>query len=212
MPSLSQKIDQLIDKYSLLKHPFYMKWSEGSLPKNALKGYAKEYFHMVKAVPDIVESILSFQDLKFREEIDSLRKDEIKHIDLWLQFTKAFGYNDVEIKQYTPFERTEEVVKSLSNMITDFDNGAVLMYALEKEIPAVSRSKLDGLKKYYPEVDQHAQEYFEVHVESDLEHAEVWKNIIDTIPEDQHEDYLQLAENALKIHSQILDVCLEQFC
>ena len=51
MSDLIQKIDMLIEERSLLKHPFYQAWSEGKLTQDALAGYSKEYFQLVKAVP-----------------------------------------------------------------------------------------------------------------------------------------------------------------
>lgn len=50
MSVLIKRLDQEIEKRSLLKHPFYQMWSEGKLSMESLQGYAKEYFHLVKAV------------------------------------------------------------------------------------------------------------------------------------------------------------------
>ncbi len=58
--SLAKKIDQLIEQKSLLKHPFYQMWSEGKLSKQMLAGYSKEYFQIVKAVPEFVATISQY--------------------------------------------------------------------------------------------------------------------------------------------------------
>ena len=58
MNSLILKIDQIIEERSLLGHPFYQTWSEGKLTRDALAGYAKEYFQLVKAVPKFMDSII----------------------------------------------------------------------------------------------------------------------------------------------------------
>ena len=50
------RIDAEIEKRSLLKHPFYRKWSEGKLTKGNLAGYSMEYFQLVKAVPTLVSN------------------------------------------------------------------------------------------------------------------------------------------------------------
>ena len=39
------------------------------------------------------------------------------------------------------------------------------------KIPAVSESKIDGLKKHYGFTDPESYRYFEVHIEADREHA-----------------------------------------
>ena len=49
--NLIQKIDQIIEERSLLKHPFYEMWSDGKLTQDSLAGYSKEYFQLVQVVP-----------------------------------------------------------------------------------------------------------------------------------------------------------------
>ena len=49
--------------------------------------------------------------------------------------------------------------------------GLAALYAYESQIPAVSESKIDGLKKHYGFNDPKAYEYFSVHVEADREHS-----------------------------------------
>ena len=52
---LVERIDEEIEKQSLLKHPFYQMWSEGKLSKEDLAGYAREYFQLVRTVPSLVD-------------------------------------------------------------------------------------------------------------------------------------------------------------
>jgi len=35
------RLDRMIDERHLLKHPFYTKWAEGTLPLEALQEYAR---------------------------------------------------------------------------------------------------------------------------------------------------------------------------
>jgi pyrroloquinoline-quinone synthase len=56
---LLQRIDLEIERHSLLKHKFYRLWSEGRLNVDQLKGYAMEYFQLVKAVPLLVRNVIS---------------------------------------------------------------------------------------------------------------------------------------------------------
>jgi pyrroloquinoline-quinone synthase len=81
MKSLVEKIDKLIEDKSLLKHPFYVQWSEGKLKLESLMGYSKEYYHLVKSVPSFVDSIIKNSPSNVRSEIVDLRNDEIEHID-----------------------------------------------------------------------------------------------------------------------------------
>ena len=45
--NIVQKIDEMIEERSLLKHPFYEMWSDGKLKLESLAGYSKEYFQLV---------------------------------------------------------------------------------------------------------------------------------------------------------------------
>ena len=56
--NITQKIDEMIEERSLLKHPFYQAWSDGKLTKESLAGYSKEYFQLVKAVPSFMAPII----------------------------------------------------------------------------------------------------------------------------------------------------------
>ena len=47
--SLIQRIDEIIEARSLLKHPFYQMWSDGKLTQESLAGYSKEYFQLAKS-------------------------------------------------------------------------------------------------------------------------------------------------------------------
>ena len=58
MSDLIQKIDRIIEERSLLKHPFYQTWSDGKLTREALVGYSKEYYQLVKAVPIFMTQLM----------------------------------------------------------------------------------------------------------------------------------------------------------
>ena len=55
--SLKQKIDSIIDARHLLKHPFYVAWTEGRLSKEQLRHYAEQYFHNVLAEPTYLSAV-----------------------------------------------------------------------------------------------------------------------------------------------------------
>ena len=48
----SKKLGAKLDKYHLLKHPFYqIYWNEGKLTREIIKDYAEQYYQHVKAFP-----------------------------------------------------------------------------------------------------------------------------------------------------------------
>ena len=56
--SISERIDGLLEQHSLLKHPFYQAWSDGKLEMESLAGYSKEYYQLVKAVPEFMNPLI----------------------------------------------------------------------------------------------------------------------------------------------------------
>ena len=48
----SKELGAKLDKYHLLKHPFYqIYWNEGKLTREIIKDYAEQYYQHVKAFP-----------------------------------------------------------------------------------------------------------------------------------------------------------------
>ena len=90
MNSLVTRIDQLIEKQSLLKHQFYVMWNEGTLTFESLSGYSKEYFQLVKAVPTFVNMIMENAS-NGKDAIAANQKEENEHIATWMKFTNSLG-------------------------------------------------------------------------------------------------------------------------
>ena len=48
----SKELNIKLDRYHLLKHPFYqIFWNEGKLTREIIKDYAEQYYQHVKAFP-----------------------------------------------------------------------------------------------------------------------------------------------------------------
>ena len=210
MNSLAKKIDTLIEQKSLLKHPFYQMWSDGKLSLPMLAGYSKEYFQMVKAVPSFVGQIAKFAPQSMVEEINANQQEEAEHIEPWAHFAVSLGIDN--ITTCTGMAKTIQAVSELSGLMTSLEAGATAMYAFEKEIPKISHTKLDGLAKFYNITSDSATEYFRLHEEADIRHAATWEKILDTIPEERHDEFLAIAEQSLDAQNHLLDSCYESYC
>lgn len=205
---LVKRIDQEIEKRSLLKHPFYQMWSEGKLSKESLQGYAKEYFHLVKAVPMMVERLAS---QKNDENIIENLREEREHIEPWIKFAGALGITRKELESYRPSLKTRDSVEKMLNLMGTFENGIAAMYAYEAEIPKISRSKVDGLAKFYNINSDNATEYFRLHEVADVKHASVWRNMLARLSVDKHEDAFNSAVSSLIAQNTILDSVYENY-
>ena len=149
MNSLTQKIDRIIEERSLLKHPFYQTWSDGKLTREALVGYSKEYYQLVKAVPIFMTQLLDYTPEPMHNELDFNQQEEFSHIKLWERFASGLGVSRKELTNYEGLYRTNHAISGLHSLMSSFLSGSAAMYALEKEIPKISEIKLQGLAEFY---------------------------------------------------------------
>ena len=204
---LIERIDYEIEKHSLLKHVFYQMWSEGKLTINHLQGYSKEYFQLVKVVPKFVENIFNvIADPSLKRTVGQNLKEESEHIEPWIMFSTAIGVQRNDLASYKGDNETNMAVSTLSQLTErSLEEAVAAMYAYEKELPKISRSKIDGLKKFYGVQSNEATKYLEIHEEVDVRHSEVWKNILKTIPEEKQECALNAAISSLEAQNKLLD-------
>ena len=212
MNDIVQRIDSEIQKYSLLKHPFYEMWSEGKLTIDHLQGYSKEYFQLVKIVPKFVESIAEKRGNFAADIIRKNASEEEEHIELWLRFATALGLSRMDLINYGGSEKTNAAIAKLIALANfTFEEAVAAMYAYEMELPKISRSKIDGLKKFYGIDGEDGTNYFDVHEEADLRHAQIWREILQKIPADKQEAAFNAAVESLKAQNMLLDSVHERY-
>jgi pyrroloquinoline-quinone synthase len=182
-------------------------WSEGKLTINHLQGYSKEYFQLVKVVPKFVENIFNvIADPSLKRAVGQNLKEESEHIEPWIMFSTAIGVQRSDLASYKGENETNMAVSTLSQLTErSLEEAVAAMYAYEKELPKISRSKIDGLKKFYGMQSNEATKYLEIHEEVDVRHSEVWKNILKTIPEEKQERALNAAISSLEAQNKLLD-------
>lgn len=210
MDNVVQRIDLEIEKRSLLKHSFYKMWSEGALTIDHLQGYSKEYFQLVKIVPKFVENIAKSKNDS--NSINSNAREEAEHVDLWVRFANAVGISRSDLINYGGSEKTNEAVDKLMGLSAlTFEEAVAAMYAYEMELPKISRSKIDGLKKFYGMDSEDATKYFEIHEEADVRHAQVWREILQSIPTERQEATFNAAIKSLQAQNMLLDSVYEKY-
>lgn len=209
--NIVERIDSEIEKRSLLKHPFYQMWSEGMLTVDHLKGYSMEYFQLVKAVPEMVEKIAAASPV-VNTDIANNASEEATHIEPWTRFASALGVPQGELAAYSGDEKTTEAVEQLKKLSSlRFEEAVAAMYAYEAELPKISRTKIDGLKKFYSMDSKDATDYFEIHEEADVRHAQVWREILQSVPQERQEAVFNAAVESLKAQNLLLDSVQEKY-
>jgi pyrroloquinoline-quinone synthase len=209
--NLIQRIDQIIEERSLLKHPFYEMWSDGKLTQESLAGYSKEYFQLVKAVPEFMAPIIEKAPNSVIAELIENQQEESDHIKPWISFAGELGISEDELISYSGLDKTNKAVSDLDQLMNTYDNGACAMYAFEKEIPKISQTKLDGLSEFYQITNERATEYFKLHTEADIRHAASWRNILEKSNADTS-NLVEVAEKSVSAQNLLLDSCYDEYC
>lgn len=215
-------IDDQISKRSLLNHRFYILWREGKLTINHLRSYSKEYFQLVKAVPELVDNIhenLENYDPRnqYVKAVKNTQYEEYQHIEPWIKFAQSLGIEKQELLEY---EGNDEVNLAIENLkescLSSIVEGASTMYSFEKELPQISKTKIEGLKKFYNIFSDEDITYFKIHQTADIEHARLWKTLLLDYnlvrnTKDLNEIILNASVRSLNSQNQILDVVYDNY-
>lgn len=172
-------------EFSMLKHPFYVAWTEGKLSKETLAEYAKQYYAHVRAFPTYVSAVHSAcDDVSIRQELlENLieeERGEENHPELWLRFAEGLGVNRDEVRNAGLLQSTQDSVKKIKSLTRsdDYREGLAALFAYETQIPEVARTKREGLKSFYEIVDERAVSFFRVHEGIDVLHQQVESQIL----------------------------------
>jgi pyrroloquinoline-quinone synthase len=189
MPKVSNErtllgaLDALVEKYHLLKHPFYRAWTEGTLSKKALALYAEQYYQHVQAFPENLRDLASRSngdaELKalvlenLAEELD----ETASHPQLWRQFAASVGVSDVSLERAEPLPGIAALLDSYDEVSTQgtLAQAVAAFYVYEAQVPEIATQKMSGLQKFYGITDSRSLSYFAVHEEADVRHRAAWR-------------------------------------
>jgi len=188
---LLARIDTLIEEHHILTHPFYQAWNEGTLPKEALKAYAAQYYKHVDAFPQYLASIYAnCSNNVLRKEIlaNLIEEDsgEENHPELWRWFAEGIGVNRDHLESCESYMETRKAIEDFRAISTDMHAaaGMAAMYAYEAMVPETAQSKIDGLKKHYSIDDEKTLAYFQVHESLDRKHRAINRQLIGDLIDD----------------------------
>jgi len=175
---LLDRIDEMIDERHLLKHPFYTKWAEGTLPREALQEYARQYYAFESSFPRYISAIHSrTESASARQQLlDNLWDEEHgrdNHAELWLRFAEGIGVSRDDVRSADRNEATQSLVDLYAELSQNAPVPAAVaaLYAYERQVPQVSESKIEGLKTHYGMDDPRETAFFAVHGVLDIEHS-----------------------------------------
>jgi pyrroloquinoline-quinone synthase len=203
MNSTSSLIDTKVAERSMLKHPFYQAWTEGRLPLDTLRAYARQYFHHVEAFPRAVSAVHSAcpdrdgrrilaENLAEEEGIEAGKQD---HATLWLMFACGLGETETDIRAQKLNPETSALIGTFRRLSRQsYAAGLGALYAYESQFPGVASAKIEGLIDRYGIAEEETLRFFRVHESADVEHSAVCRALLDRLPEDQKTEAVAAAE------------------
>lgn len=179
------EVEAVIEKHSLLKHPFYQAWQDGRLSQDDLAYYAKQYYKHVRDFPRYVSAVHSnTEDLATRQMLlENLNEEEAgseNHPELWKRFAEGLGVSRDAVENAELRPESEACVETYHALARDKNPlvGLAALYAYESQIPAISKTKLEGLASFYGITDERSRKFFSVHEKADVWHSKVERDAL----------------------------------
>ena len=178
---LLDRLDAAIAAKNLLRHPFYQDWQAGKLTRQALQLYAAQYYRHVEAFPKHLRVLAARTEGPLRDTVmENLAEEEdcnAPHPKLWRDFAAAVGVGEDDITCCPALPGTQNVVATFREICGDrpVAEAVAALYAYEAQVPEISTTKIDGLRKFYGVEKPAALAYFAIHEEADKAHREAWR-------------------------------------
>ena len=201
---LMERIDALIQERHLLTHPFYTKWKAGTLPREALQEYARQYYAFESSFPRFLSALHSRTEAPGHRQaiLENLWDEEhgdANHAELWLRFAEGLGVERDDVREAEWSEASADLVETYRRVSTEAPvaAGVAALYAYEAQVPAVATEKLRGLREHFGVDDPRSLAFFEVHSTLDVEHSDAERAIVEDLGPQSEEEVLGAVSDAL---------------
>jgi pyrroloquinoline-quinone synthase len=194
-----ERIERARERWNVLRHPFYVRWTAGELTPEELARYSGQYRHAVEAIART--SAEAADAAPTQADLREHAAEEREHVGLWDEFVAATGAD--ARAETTP--ETAECVEAWSAG-DDLASKLATLYAIESAQPEISRIKREGLVRSYGFEEGDGTRYFEVHERLDTDHAAQARELLTEVAGDVDEDRLvAAAERAYRANWRLLD-------
>jgi pyrroloquinoline-quinone synthase len=201
--TVSKAIDSKVAAKAMLSHPFYQAWTEGRLPLDTLRAYARQYFHHVEAFPRAVSAVHSncadvdgrrmlAENLAEEEGVEAGKQD---HAHLWMMFACGLGEDEASVRAQILNPETTALIETFRRLSRkSYASGLGALYAYESQFPGVAAAKIDGLVERYGIAEEDTLRFFRVHATADVEHSAVCRALLDRLPEEEKSEAIEAGE------------------
>ena len=147
--SLTDIVNGSLDGRRLLTHPFYARWQAGALLDGELRGYAEQYRHFERYLPEFLAVLAGrLESGPARDAVAANLDDETappSHLELFELFANAVGARDAQA--------SPAMAALLDAYATALDEGADValagLVAYECQGAAIADTKRTGLVEHY---------------------------------------------------------------
>jgi pyrroloquinoline-quinone synthase len=202
------RLEECIQQYDLLRHPFYQAWSAGELTREDLRAYAEDYYPHVEAFPGYLAQLgIRLEEGELRRAVlanmndekggeDSFGKAERSHAELWLDFVEGVGGHRVPKRR--PAGEVAKLISWFQRVASDGtpEEALAAFYAYESQVPRVAQEKDRVLRELYG-ADEKTRGYFTLHATADVYHAQVWRKQLEQRVQANPKSAEKTAEKAL---------------
>jgi pyrroloquinoline-quinone synthase len=202
--TLLESIDRLVEKYHLLKHPFYQAWTRGTLSRASLGLYAEQYYLHVRAFPDNLKQLARRTSGAVQAAVNENLAEELDpvapHPMLWRQFAESLGVSSGSLDSVRPLPGIAALLDTYDEVSTQgtIRQAIAAFYAYEAQVPEIATEKIAGLRKFYGISETRALAYFAVHQEADVRHRAAWREWLADENDGESVGVLCAAERNLK--------------
>lgn len=173
------------DEWHCRNHPFFLRWAEGKLPAEAMKGYVQQHYNYVSNASrysGIMYGMCDWWDARnlFLENLNEEEDPKERHVDKLARFGKALGMTVEEARSAPDLPTTAALKDYILNTILlrgTLHSTAVLVVGLESQVPDLYRPIIPALRDTYGFTDDQI-DFFLLHIEADVEHGDAGFRIL----------------------------------
>lgn len=208
---LLDRLDAMIDRRHLLTHPFYTKWVAGTLPRESIQDYARQYYAFESQFPRFLSAIHAATESRDVRQVvlDNLWDEEHgqeNHAELWLRFAEGMGVGRDEVVEADRTPATRALVETYRRAAAASPAaGLAAIHAYERQVPTVARAKIDGLRAHYGVEDERTLRFWTVHERLDVEHAGAERDLLADLGDTEPEAVVRATDEALEAWWGFLD-------
>src|SRR5437762_8631499 len=177
MSPFRQELENAVNARHSRLNPFTEQWVKGELTRAQLGAWAAQHYQYVSQFPRWCATV--YGDCLDADARDFLLENIVeeesgtKHVDLLIRFAEACGVARAQVEGTRQLPTTRGLTAWCFEMSRQpFHIAAAgLLVGLESQVPGIYKRNLPPLKTHYG-FDDHAIEFFAIHIEADEVHGE----------------------------------------